>query len=100
MFVGCEMGNWEINEIERDTWRSIIHNKPFYNSVSGDNMIKLKLEELKIIQERLEEAERVVNDFRSRKWDLVTELKNLGHDFTATTEGMDVVLSAPPSMRF
>ena len=61
---------------------------------------KFKLEELRAVQERLEEAERVVNDFRSRKWDLVTELKNLGHDFTATTEGMDVVLSAPPSMRF
>ena len=61
---------------------------------------EFKLEELRIIQERLEEAERVVNDFRSRKGDLVTELKNLGHDFTATTEGMDVVLSAPPSMRF
>ena len=61
---------------------------------------EFKLEELRIIQERLEEAERVVNDFRSRKWDLVTELKKLGHDFTATTEGMDVVLSAPPSMRF
>ena len=61
---------------------------------------EFKLEELRIIQERLEEAERVVNDFRSRKWELVTELKNLGHDFTATTEGMDVVLSAPPSMRF
>ena len=61
---------------------------------------EFKLEELRIIQERLEEAERVVNDFRSRKWDLVTELKNLGHDFTATTDGMDVVLSAPPSMRF
>ena len=61
---------------------------------------EFKLEELRIIQERLEEAERVVNDFRSRKWDLVTELKNLGHDFKATTEGMNVVLSAPPSMRF
>ena len=61
---------------------------------------EFKLEELRIIQERLEEAERVVNDFRSRKWDLVTDLKNLGHDFTATTDGMDVVLSAPPSMRF
>ena len=61
---------------------------------------EFKLEELRIIQERLEEAERVVNDFRSRKCDLVTELKNLGHDFTATTEGMNVVLSSPPSMRF
>ena len=59
-----------------------------------------RLETLSIIQERLEEAERVVHDFRERKWDLVRELKELGHDFTATTEGMDVVLSAPPSMRF
>ena len=59
-----------------------------------------RLETLRIISERLEEAERVVHDFRERKWDLVRELKNLGHDFTATSEGMDVVLSAPPSMRF
>ena len=59
-----------------------------------------RLETLRIIQERLEEAERVVHDFRERKWDLVGELKELGHDFTASTEGMDVVLSAPPSMRF
>ena len=59
-----------------------------------------RLETLRIISERLEEAERVVHDFRERKWDLVRELKELGHDFTATTEGMDVVLSAPPSMRF
>jgi hypothetical protein len=59
-----------------------------------------RLETLRIISERLEEAERVVHDFRERKWDLVGELKELGHDFTASTEGMDVVLSAPPSMRF
>ena len=59
-----------------------------------------RLETLRIISERLEEAERVVHDFRERKWDLVRELKDLGHDFTATSEGMDVVLSAPPSMRF
>ncbi len=59
-----------------------------------------RLETLRIISERLEEAERVVHDFRERKWDLVRELKDLGHDFTATSEGMDVVLSAPPSMSF
>ena len=59
-----------------------------------------RLETLRIISERLEEAERVVHDFRERKWDLVRELKDMGHDFTATSEGMDVVLSAPPSMRF
>ena len=56
-----------------------------------------RLETLRIISERLEEAERVVHDFRERKWDLVKELKELGHDFTATTEGMDVVLSSSPS---
>jgi len=63
-------------------------------------LIENRLETLRIISERLEEAERVVHDFRERKWDLVRELKDLGHDFTASTEGMDVVLSAPPSMRF
>ena len=63
-------------------------------------LIENRLETLRIISERLEEAERVVHDFRERKWDLVRELKDLGHDFTATSEGMDVVLSAPPSMRF
>ena len=63
-------------------------------------LIENRLETLRIISERLEEAERVVHDFRERKWDLVRELKDLGHDFTASSEGMDVVLSAPPSMRF
>ena len=47
-------------------------------------LIENRLETLKIISERLEEAERVVHDFRERKWDLVRELKDLGHDFTAT----------------
>ena len=63
-------------------------------------LIENRLETLRIISERLEEAERVVHDLRERKWDLVRELKDLGHDFTASSEGMDVVLSAPPSMRF
>ena len=58
------------------------------------------LEELRGVSEALAEAERVVNDLRERKWDLVEDLKNMGHDFTATTEGMDVVLSAPPSMKW
>jgi hypothetical protein len=55
---------------------------------------------LRGISEELREAEKKVDDIRERKWDLVKLLKDLGHDFTATTEGMDVVLSAPPSMRF
>ena len=58
------------------------------------------LEELRCVSEALAEAERVVHDLRERKWDLVEDLKNMGHDFTATTEGMDVVLSAPPSMKW
>ena len=58
------------------------------------------LEELRGVSEALAETERVVHDLRERKWDLVEDLKNMGHDFTATTEGMDVVLSAPPSMKW
>ena len=58
------------------------------------------LEELKTTMKTLEAAETTVTLLRDRKWELVENLKNLGHDFTATTEGMDVVLSAPPSMRF
>ena len=58
------------------------------------------LEELKTTVKTLEAAETTVTLLRDRKWELVTNLKNMGHDFTATTEGMDVVLSAPPSMRF
>ena len=55
---------------------------------------------LRGISEELREAEKKVDDIRERKWDLVKLLKDLGHDFTATTEGMDVVLSAPPSMKW
>ena len=58
------------------------------------------LNELRRISENLAETEEKVNILRDRKWDLVKLLKDLGHDFTATTEGMDVVLSAPPSMKW
>ena len=58
-----------------------------------------KLEELSRTQRTLEAAETAVGHLRDRKWELVEDLKSMGHDFTATTEGMDVVLSAPPSMR-
>ena len=54
----------------------------------------------RVISEELRDAEGTVDDLRERKWDCVKYLKDLGHDFTASTEGMDVVLSAPPSMRF
>ena len=79
-------------------------------NLKGDNMVKGKvvsgstvdvyLTILRGLSEELREAERTVDDLRDRKWDLVKQLKDLGHDFTASTEGMDVVLSAPPSMRF
>ena len=59
-----------------------------------------KLRKLRNISEELREAESTVDDLSERKWACVKFLKDLGHDFTASTEGMDVVLSAPPSMRF
>ena len=62
--------------------------------------IERMLDELKTTTSLLRVAEADVNNLRDAKWELVNELKELGHDFTATTEGMDVVLSAPPSMRF
>ena len=67
--------------------------------VSGST-IDVYLTILRNISEELREAESTVDDLRDRKWELVRLLKDLGHDFTASTEGMDVVLSAPPSMRF
>ena len=59
-----------------------------------------KLRKLRNISEDLRRAESRVDELRGVKWGLVHDLKELGHDFTKTTEGMDVVLSAPPSMRF
>ena len=63
-------------------------------------LIENRLELLRGISEELREAEDTVDTIRERKWELVQQLKDLGHDFTASTVGMDVVLSAPPSMRF
>ena len=65
-----------------------------------DARIDTYLEILRNISEELREAESTVDELRERKWDCVKLLKDLGHDFTASTEGMDVVLSAQPSMRF
>ena len=68
-----------------------------------DNMdarVDTFLEVLRNISEELREAEKTVDDLRDRKWECVRMLKDMGHDFTASTEGMDVVLSAPPSMSF
>ena len=58
------------------------------------------LEELRDASKQLRKAEESVDVLRERKWECVRVLKKLGHDFTATTEGMDVVLSAPPSMKW
>ena len=62
--------------------------------------MELMLEELRSTVRTLEAAETAVGHLRDTKWEIVRSLKEAGHDFTATTEGMDVVLSAPPSMRF
>ena len=59
-----------------------------------------KLRKLRNISEDLRKAESRVDELRGVKWGLVHDLKELGHDFRATSEGMDVGLSAPPSMRF
>ena len=64
------------------------------------NVIESRLNELRDTVKTLETVETTLESLRETKWALVSELKDLGHDFTATTEGMDVVLSAPPSMRF
>jgi len=65
-----------------------------------DARVSTYLEILRGISEELREAEKVVDDLRDRKWECVRLLKDMGHDFTKTTEGMDVVLSAPPSFKF
>ena len=62
--------------------------------------IKERLETLREVCEEIIEVESALNVLRDTKWEIVEELKGAGHDFTATSEGMDVVLSAPPSMRF
>ena len=65
-----------------------------------EKFVKELLETLREVSEELREAESTVDELRDRKWEIVRTLKGTGHDFTATTEGMDVVLSASPSMRF
>ena len=66
----------------------------------ADARVNTYLTVLSNISDELREAEMTVGDLRDRKWELVRMLKDMGHDFTATSEGMDVVLSAPPSMSF
>ena len=65
-----------------------------------NNVKRMKLRKLRDISEELREAESKVDFLRGTKWGLVTDLKNLGHDFTATTEGMDIVLSSSQSFNW
>ena len=65
-----------------------------------DARIGTYLEILRGISEELREAESTVDDLRDRKWECVSLLKDMGHDFTATKEGMDVVLSSSPSFNW
>ena len=62
--------------------------------------IEERLETLREVSGEIREVESALEVLRATKWEIVEELKGAGHDFTASTEGMDVVLSAPPSMRF
>ncbi len=62
--------------------------------------IEKRLEDLGAVQSEIVELETLLESARDIKWGLVDDLKEMGHDFTASREGMDVVLSAPPSMRF
>ena len=62
--------------------------------------IESRLNELKDTVRTLETVETTLESLRETKWTLVKELKDLGHDFRATTEGMDIVLSSSPSFNW
>ena len=64
------------------------------------NEIESRLNELRDTVSTLETVETTLESLRETKWALVSELRELGHDFRATVEGMDVVLSSPPSMNW
>ena len=63
-------------------------------------LIENRLSDLRSTVRTLEAAETAVGHLRDRKWELVRELKDAGHDFTATSEGMDIVLSSSPSFNW
>ena len=63
-------------------------------------LIENRLSELKTTVSLLRVAEWDVDNLRDAKWELVKELRELGHDFKATAEGMDIVLSSSPSMNW
>ena len=61
---------------------------------------KNSLSHLKTTSEKIIALETALNHLRETKWDLVDTLVGMGHDFTSTPEGVDVILSAPPNMKF
>ena len=63
-------------------------------------LIENRLSELKTTVSLLRVAEADVDNLRDAKWELVKELRELGHDFKATAEGMDIVISSSPSMNW
>ena len=63
-------------------------------------VIELRLNELRDTVKTLETVETTLESLRATKWTLVNELRELGHDFKATAEGMDIVLSSSPSMNW
>ena len=62
--------------------------------------IESRLNELRDTVRTLETVETTLESLRETKWELVWELRALGHDFRATPEGMDIVLSSPPNMNW
>ena len=62
--------------------------------------IESRLNELKDTVRTLETVETTLESLRETKWALVKELRELGHDFRATPEDMDIVLSSPPNMNW
>ena len=64
------------------------------------NVIESRLNELRDTVRTLETVETTLESLRATKWTLVKELRELGHDFKATAEGMDIVLSSSPSMNW
>ena len=59
-----------------------------------------RLETLREVCEKIKGVESALNVLRDTKWEIVRELKEAGHDFTASSEGMDIVLSSSPSFNW
>ena len=62
--------------------------------------VKERLETLREVCEEIKGVEIGLDVLRDTKWEIVRELKDAGHDFTATSEGMNIVLSSSPSFNW